>query len=51
MLSEQKAKTPKKLLAPKALASAPDGSIYIADYDLVRRITPDGEITSILKLK
>ena len=40
-----------KLLAPKALASAPDGSIYIADYDLVRRITADGEISSILRLK
>ncbi|XP_059078932.1 teneurin-m-like isoform X2 [Tigriopus californicus] len=39
-----------KLLGPKALASAADGSVFVADYDLIRRITPDGEITSLLKL-
>ena len=40
-----------KLLAPKALASAPDGAIYIADYNLIRRIAPDGEISNLLLLK
>ncbi len=40
-----------KLLGPKALASGPDGSVYVADYDLVRRISPDGQATTLLKLK
>ena len=40
-----------KLLAPKALASAPDGAIYVADYNLIRKITPDGLVSSLLKLK
>ena len=40
-----------KLLAPKALASSPDGAIYVADYNLIRKITPDGLVSSLLKLK
>ena len=40
-----------KLLAPKALASAPDGALYIADYNLIRKISPDSTVTSLLKLK
>ena len=40
-----------RLLAPKAVAAAPDGSVYVADYNLLRRITPDGHVTSILRLK
>ncbi len=40
-----------RLLAPKALSAAPDGSVYVADYNLVRRIKPDGEVSSVLKLK
>ena len=40
-----------KMLAPKALASAPDGAIYVADYNLIRKITPDGLVSSLLKLK
>ena len=40
-----------RLLAPKAVAAAPDGSVYVADYNLVRRITPDGLVTSLLRLK
>ena len=40
-----------KLLGPKALASAPDGSVYVADYNLIRRITPNGEASTMLKLK
>ncbi len=40
-----------RLLAPKALASGPDGSIYLADYDLIRRVTPDGQASTLLRLK
>ena len=40
-----------RLLAPKAVAAAPDGSVYVADYNLLRRITPDGHVTSLLRLK
>ena len=40
-----------KLLAPKALASAPDGAVYVADYNLIRKVTPDGLVSSLLKLK
>ena len=40
-----------KLLAPKALASAPDGAVYVADYNLIRKITPNGMVSSLLKLK
>ncbi len=40
-----------RLLGPKALASGPDGSVYVADYNLVRKIAPDGVATTVLKLK
>ncbi len=40
-----------RLLAPKALASAPDGALYIADYNLIRKINPDSTVSSLLKLK
>ncbi|XP_040567553.1 teneurin-m isoform X3 [Lepeophtheirus salmonis] len=40
----------KKLLGPKALTSAPDGSIYLADHNLIRKISPDRTITTLLKL-
>ena len=43
--------TKQKLLAPKALATAPDGAIYVADYNLIRKISPDGVVSSLLKLK
>ena len=39
------------LLAPKSLAVAPDGSVYVADHDLIRRIAPDGTVRTVLKLK
>jgi teneurin len=39
-----------KLLTPVALASGPDGSLYVGDFNLVRRITPDGAITTVLQL-
>ena len=40
-----------KLLAPKALTSGPDGSIYVADYNIIRKINTDSTVTTILKLK
>lgn len=40
-----------KLLTPGALASGPDGSIYVGDFNLVRRITPEGNVYTILKLR
>ncbi|XP_067634539.1 teneurin-a isoform X3 [Eurosta solidaginis] len=39
-----------KLLTPIALASGPDGSLYVGDFNLVRRITPDGRVYTILQL-
>ena len=40
-----------KLLSPVALAAASDGSIYVGDYNLIRRIRPDRIVTTVLKLK
>ncbi|XP_034947958.1 teneurin-a isoform X2 [Chelonus insularis] len=39
-----------KLLTPVALASGPDGSIYVGDFDLVRRIDPEGNVYTVLIL-
>ncbi|XP_023248034.1 teneurin-a [Copidosoma floridanum] len=39
-----------RLLTPVALASGPDGSIYVGDFDLVRRITPEGNVYTVLVL-
>jgi hypothetical protein len=39
------------LLAPKSLAAGPDGSLYVADHNLIRRIGPDGVVTTLLQLK
>uniref|UniRef100_T1GKX8 SMP-30/Gluconolactonase/LRE-like region domain-containing protein n=1 Tax=Megaselia scalaris TaxID=36166 RepID=T1GKX8_MEGSC len=33
-----------------SLASGPDGSLYVGDFNLVRRITPDGKVFTILQL-
>uniref|UniRef100_A0A1Y1LMI1 Tenascin-like protein n=2 Tax=Photinus pyralis TaxID=7054 RepID=A0A1Y1LMI1_PHOPY len=40
-----------KLLTPVALASGPDGSIYVGDFNLVRRITPEGNVYTVLQLR
>ena len=40
-----------RLLSPVALAAASDGSIYVGDYNLIRRIRPDRVVTTVLKLK
>ncbi|XP_036083067.1 teneurin-1 isoform X2 [Rousettus aegyptiacus] len=39
-----------KLFAPIALASGPDGSVYVGDFNFVRRIFPSGNSVSILEL-
>lgn len=39
-----------RLLAPMALASAPDGSIYVGDFNLIRRLAPDGEVNTVVEL-
>ena len=40
-----------KLLAPKSLTASPDGALYIADYNIIRKINPDSTVKTILKLK
>ena len=40
-----------KLLTPVALTNGPDGSLYVGDFNLIRRITPDGNVFTVLKLK
>jgi hypothetical protein len=40
-----------KLLAPKALAAAPDGALYVADFNLIRKLSPDNTVVTLLKLK
>ncbi|GFU21464.1 teneurin-m [Nephila pilipes] len=39
-----------RLLAPVALASGPDGTIYVGDFNLIRKITPDGQVTTVVEL-
>ncbi|KAG8448011.1 hypothetical protein GDO86_015204 [Hymenochirus boettgeri] len=40
-----------KLFAPVAIATGPDGSIYVGDFNFVRRIYPSGNVASILELR
>uniref|UniRef100_A0A8C5FST6 Teneurin transmembrane protein 4 n=1 Tax=Gadus morhua TaxID=8049 RepID=A0A8C5FST6_GADMO len=40
-----------KLLAPVALASGSDGSLYVGDFNYVRRIFTTGNVTSVLELR
>ncbi|OXB57759.1 hypothetical protein ASZ78_006549 [Callipepla squamata] len=40
-----------KLLAPVALACGIDGSLYVGDFNYVRRIFPSGNVTSVLELR
>ena len=39
------------LLAPKSLTVAPDGSVYVADHNLIRKISSDGTVSTLLQLK
>nr|CAH7727154.1 unnamed protein product [Callosobruchus chinensis] len=40
-----------KLLTPGSLTTGPDGSIYVGDFNLVRRITPEGNVYTVLQLR
>ncbi|KAG7484175.1 hypothetical protein MATL_G00046510 [Megalops atlanticus] len=40
-----------KLFAPVAVACGSDGSVYIGDFNFVRRILPNGYVISILELR
>ncbi|XP_043927251.1 teneurin-4 isoform X3 [Protopterus annectens] len=40
-----------KLLAPVALACGSDGSIYVGDFNYIRRVFPSGNATNILELR
>ena len=41
-----------RLLAPVALASGLDGSLYLGDYNFIRKLSPDREeIASILEMR
>ncbi|XP_060682601.1 teneurin-4 isoform X6 [Hemiscyllium ocellatum] len=42
--------TGNKLLAPVALTCGSDGSIYVGDFNYVRRIFPSGNVINILEL-
>lgn len=39
-----------RLLAPVALAAASDGSVYVGDFNYIRKITSDGLVRTIVKL-
>ncbi|KAK5644102.1 hypothetical protein RI129_007947 [Pyrocoelia pectoralis] len=39
-----------RLLAPVALATAPDGSIFVGDFNLIRRILTDGTVHTVVRL-
>lgn len=38
------------LMAPVDIATASDGSLYVGDYDLIRKIRADGTVVTLLKL-
>ncbi|XP_031338872.1 teneurin-m isoform X6 [Photinus pyralis] len=39
-----------RLLAPVALATAPDGSIFVGDFNLIRKILTDGTVQTVVRL-
>ncbi|ODN01413.1 Teneurin-m [Orchesella cincta] len=42
--------TKQKLLAPVALAAAADGTLFVGDFNVIRRIMVDGTVQNIVKL-
>lgn len=45
------AATKQRLLAPVALAAAPDGSIFVGDFNMIRKLKTDGSVRTLVKLK
>ncbi|XP_011298913.1 teneurin-m [Fopius arisanus] len=39
-----------RLLAPVALAASPDGSIFVGDFNLIRKILVDGTVRTVVRL-
>ena len=39
-----------RLLSPFTIVSSPDGSLYLGDFNLIRKINPGGHVRTILKL-
>jgi hypothetical protein len=39
------------LNAPTTLASGPDGSVYFGDNNFIRRLWPDGKVTTVVELR
>ena len=33
-----------------SMTSGPDGSIFVGDYNLIRRITPEGKVETVIDL-
>ncbi|XP_055061025.1 teneurin-3 isoform X9 [Misgurnus anguillicaudatus] len=40
-----------KLLAPVALACGSDGSLFVGDFNYIRRIFPSGNVSSVMELR
>nr|XP_027219710.1 LOW QUALITY PROTEIN: teneurin-m-like [Penaeus vannamei] len=40
----------RRLLTSAALAPGPDGSLYIADFNLIRRVMPDNTVRTVVRL-
>lgn len=40
-----------RLLAPVALAASSDGSVFVGDFNLVRKIMTDGTVKTLVRLK
>jgi len=39
-----------KLLSPVTIVSSPDGSLFVGDFNLIRKISPNGQVRTILQL-
>ena len=39
-----------KILNPIAIAAAGDGSLYVGDFNLIRKVTPEGRVYTVLQL-
>lgn len=40
-----------RLFLPQALCTGSDGSLYIGDYNLIRKLTPSGSLITLLELR